>query len=233
MIAGSSTGTTDYSATDMNSNINRHYDRVVSLILRADNRWEWDDENYTTLPVATTDLVSGQADYNIASSDFLVLTRLEVKDSSGNWIYLEPISYEDKKGVAMTEWAKTNSIPQAYDKVGNSVILYPTPNYSSTAGLRAYYQRIPSYFATDATTKTPGFSTIYHRLLSYSAAYDYALLNLPNRAAALEREMLKMEESLLTYYGSRSRDEQPRISFKKENYGGDEYEGEQAVDWSS
>ena len=177
LITGSSTGTLDYSVADICSNVNNWYNRVVSLIMRADSRWEWDDDNYETLPVATTNLVSGQADYNIASSTFLNLIRLEMKDQSGNAIFLNPISYEDKKGVAMTEWQKTNGTPHSYDKVGNSFILYPTPNYSSTAGLKAYFQRVPSYFESDDTTKTPGFNPLFHRLLSVGPAYDYCLSN--------------------------------------------------------
>jgi hypothetical protein len=223
LITGSTSGTLDYSVGDIALNVNRHYDDVVSKILRADGRWEWDDDNYATLPVATTNVVADQADYNIASDDFLNLNRLEIKDSSGTWTFLYPISYEDKKGVAMTEWAKTNGTPQYYDKVGNSVILYPTPNYSSTSGLKSYYQRVASYFTSDDTTKEPGFSPLFHRLLSIGAAIDYCVANgLNNKLAVLTNQKITMENALIEYYSSRSKDEQPKIKLYKESYGVDE-----------
>ena len=232
LISGSPTGATDYGINDLTRNVNRWYDRIVSLIMKADGRWEFDDDNYETLPVSTTNLVSGQADYNIASASFLNLIRVEIKDSSGNGIFLEPISYEDRRGVAMTEWAKTNSTPQYYDKVGNSIVLYPTPNYSSTAGLKVYFQRIASYFAYDSTTKEPGFAPIFHRLLSLGAAYDYCLLNsLNNKMVILSNEITKMETALIEYYSQRSKDEQPRIRLAKEDYSSDNEE--ESWDWPS
>jgi hypothetical protein len=237
LLTGSSSGVTSYSLDDMTSNINRHYDRIVTLILRCDNRWEWDDDNYTTLPIATTDIIVNQLDYNIASATFLNLLRLELKDPSGNWTFLSPVSEADKKGVAMTEWQETPGTPLYYDKVGNSVILYPTPDYSSAGALKAYYQRIPSYFATTDTTKTPGFIPLFHRLLSYSAAYDYALLNLPNRAAMLEKEMVKMDNALLEHYSARGKDDKPRMKLYREDYGAvstsDMLATDKAVDWRS
>lgn len=227
LITGSSTGTLDYSVADICSNVNNWYNRVVSLIMRADSRWEWDDDNYETLPVATTNLVSGQADYNIASSTFLNLIRLEMKDQSGNAIFLNPISYEDKKGVAMTEWQKTNGTPHSYDKVGNSFILYPTPNYSYTAGLKAYFQRVPSYFESDDTTKTPGFNPLFHRLLSVGPAYDYCLSNgLTTKLTLLSNEITKLETSLIEAYSQRIKDEKPKMRLAKECYDIDDYEGD-------
>ena len=230
LVTGSSTGTIDYSAADLASNINNHYNNVVSLIMRSDGRWEWDDDNYETLPVATTNLVSDQADYNIASATFLNLIRVEMNDPSDNALQLQPISYEDKKGVAMTEWQKTNGTPHSYDKVGNSIILYPTPNYSSTAGLKTYFQRIPSYFDSDDTTKTPGFNPLFHKLLSLGAAYDYCLANgLSNKMVSLSNEMVKLEAALVEAYSQRNKDDEPKIRLYKEDYTTDNYEGEPSM----
>jgi len=183
--------------------------------------------------VGTANLVSDQADYEISSADFLNLIRVEVKDSAGNWSFLNPISYEDKKGVAMTEWAKTNGTPTVYDKVGNSIVLYPTPNYNSTLGLRVYFQRKASYFIPTDTTKEPGFAPIFHRILSMGAARDYCLLNaLDNKMITLDSEIAKMEEQLVDYYSQRSRDEQPRMTLAREDFTVGDNAGEQSVSWS-
>jgi len=235
LISGDPAGVTDYGINDITRNVNRWYDRVVSLIMRADGRWEWDDDNYDTLPVATTNLVSGQPDYNIASSSFLNLIRVEVKDQSSNWILLKPISYEDRKGSAMTEWAETDSTPESYDKVGNSIILYPTSDYSSDSALKVYFQRVPSYFAYDDTTKVAGFAPLFHRILSMGAAYDYCLVNsFPEKRATLKGEIAGMEAQLIAYYSQRSKDEQPRMTLHKEDFGvGGGNSGEPSVGWES
>lgn len=219
-ITGSATGTTDFGINDMTRGINEYYNEVVSLIMKADGRWEWDDNNFTTLPVGTTNMVSGQADYEIASGTFLDLIRIEIKDSSGNGIQLQPISYADRQGEAMTEWAKTNGTPEYYDKVGNSIILYPTPNYSSTGGIKSYFQRPPSYFAATDNIKEPGFSPLYHRYLSMGAARDYCLINnMPDKYTLLNTQMADMRQRIIADYSRKSRDEHLRMSTYKESYG--------------
>ncbi len=39
-----------YPINDVTRNVNRAYDKVVSRILTADGRWEFDDQNATNLP---------------------------------------------------------------------------------------------------------------------------------------------------------------------------------------
>jgi len=234
LLTGSSTGTIDFSAADITACENRHYDKITSLIMRVDGRFEFDDNNLTTLPIGTTDLISGQADYTISASDFLEILRVEIKNPSGNGVLLKPISYEDKKGVAMTEWAKTAGTPHSYDKVGNSIILYPTPNYNSTAGLKVYFKRNVSYFIATDTTKEPGFNPQYHRLLSMGAASDYCISNgLTNKLTILSNEITKMETALMEFYSQRNKDDPPKMTLYHEDYGSDIYEGERSVDWHS
>jgi len=223
-IAGDSTATVDFTAADILTSINAYYDEVVSLILKADGRWEFDDENFTTLPVATTDLVSGQADYEISGETFLTLQRVEIKDTNGNGVQLQPISQDDKVGVAMTEWAKTNAQPEVYDKVGNSIILYPTPNYNSTDGIKTYYQRPPSYFIVSDTTKTPGFNPLYHRYLSIGAAVDYCSVNAMNdRLQVLLPKMTQMKADIIANYSRRNKDEKLQMKLAKDGYNEDDY----------
>lgn len=214
LLTGSSTGTVDFSAADILSEINNAYNKVVSLIMRADNSWQWDDNNFTTLPVAHGDLISGQADYEITSASFLNIIKVEVKDADGNSISVDPIDYGDKKEILMDEGSGT---PHSYDKVGNSIVFYPTPNYSSTFGATIHFQRLPSYFVISDNNKEPGFSPLFHRLLSLYSAYDYCLANgLSTKLQILGNEQIKMENALIEYYGSRTKDITPHISFHKE-----------------
>ena len=218
-VSGDSTATIDFSDADIVRSVNLYYDEIVSVIMKSCGRWEWDDNNYDTLPIAVTDLKSGQEDYEIDAAEFLNLLRLDMKDPSGNKIQLEPMSQEDKRGTAMTEWAKTAGTPHHYDKIGNSFILYPTPNYSSDEGLQVYFQRIPDYFAAEDTTKTPGFNPLYHRYLSLGAAVDYCSVNnMPDRLNILIPKMEEIKANIQNDYSKRSRDEHLRASTYKESY---------------
>src|ERR1700709_849488 len=78
------TNSSSFPIANMVIEANNAYDRVASLIRRADGRWKWDDESQTDLPIATTALVSGQQDYSLAETH-LGITRVEVKDQSGRW----------------------------------------------------------------------------------------------------------------------------------------------------
>ena len=221
-VAGDSTKTIDYTAADINANLNNYYNEVVSIIMQADGRWEWDDNNLTTLPIATTDIVSGQGDYEIDAADFLNVIKVVIKDSSGNKTTLEPISYENKRNVTIDSLDETEGTPTMYDKVGNSIMLHTIPNYSSTAGLKVYFQRTPSYFETSDTTKTPGFNPLYHRYLSMGAALDYCSVNeMDGRVNLLMNKMDTMRRNIMDSYSKRSRDEKLTIRPAREDYGND------------
>lgn len=196
-----SANTTSYPIADITRNVNRWFDKAVSLIFNADNVWQWDDANYTSYPIATTALVSGQNDY-VFDVSHLRIERIEVKDSAGNWTKLRHL---DRKQIpnAVDEFMDSNSIPTYYDVTSNSVFLYPAPNYSQAASLKIYFQRKGSYFTTTDTTKEPGFAEIFHRYLSLGAAYDYALKNGMNNKRDLRSEIVVMESDIIKFYSRR------------------------------
>jgi hypothetical protein len=212
-----------YPLADKCRNINKSYDEVVSLILQADGRWEFDDSNATDLPIATTDLVANQADYGFDSS-FLIVSRVEIKDQGGAWRALKPISQQDvvRDGSSLTDFLKGAGIPQYYDKTANSIFLYPVSIYSQSASLKVYFQRNISYFVPTDTTKTPGFNPQFHQILSVSAALDYATAkNLPQGLphgripTALTTKLDGLKANLQTYYSRKSKDENLRIGGRR------------------
>jgi len=228
------TDTTDYPLKEKARNCNRWLDRVVSLILQADNRWQWDDTNQTDLPIATTSLVANQQDYSISTAGFLRILKVECKNSAGNWIALKQIDINQLKGTAMSEYRKIAGTPAEFDLLGESVFLYPKPSYTSSGGLKVYFQRVPDYFAADDTDQEPGFAAPFHRILSYGAALDYAIAKeMQGKIPLLQNEINKLEVALIDFYSTRNRDFKQRITLEKGEYGVDEYEGEEAVDWSS
>jgi hypothetical protein len=201
ILFGSSTATSPYAIADKTRNINSWYDKVANLIMKSDNRWEWDDNNKTDLPIATTALVADQQDYNITGASFLKILKVELKDANGNWQPLSPISLDDKRNESMTDYQKTAGTPREYDKLGNQIFLYPKPNYSQAASLKVYYQRNVTHFAVSDTTAVPGFAENFHKILSYGAALDYAIAHtMNNKIATLTPLIKEMEVNIADFY---------------------------------
>lgn len=215
------TNSTSYPAADMLIAINNAYERVASLILQADGRWQWDDTNFTTdFPIATTDVASGQNDYTIATTHLRIL-RVEVANSSGTFTRLEQFDPADKLTESLTQFATNTGTPTHYDVLGNSVVLYPKPNYNYTAGVKVYFQRGPDLFTSGQVTtgtKLPGFSSLYHDLIPLWVAYNYALDNSQPTANGYLTEILRKEDSLKLDYSRRNKDQRDILTTKRINF---------------
>jgi hypothetical protein len=234
-------GTTvsDYPLVDKTRRINVWYGKVVTRIMQSDAKFQWDDLNASDLPIGTTSLVVNQQDYSIADSTYLKILKVECKDSAGNWIPLTQIDYNEKKNIAMAEYHKTAGTPSEFDLVANSIFLYPKPSYASAGGLKLYFQRTPDYFTDDDTTQTPGFVEPFHCVLSFGAAYDYALANdMATKIATLGGEILKYmgdenhDGMIKDFYSSRNKDMKTRMSVSSEDYGvSNDDMGQPSVGW--
>lgn len=208
--------TTSYPLTDITRNVNRWYDRAVSLIFEADGRWQWDDPNHESEATYLDDLVSGTQSYDLLVSH-LRITRAEVKDQAGNWSRLFLIDQNDVHET-LTDFEKTDGTPRFYDLIGNKVYLYPAPNYSQAESLKLLYQRGADYFLTSDTTKAPGFAGLYHRYLSLGAAYDYALKNNLAIRNRIKEEIAEMEEDMQSFYARRAGDENIQMKVRQTSY---------------
>ena len=208
-----STNSTSFSAANMLLAINNAYERVVSLIMQTDGRWEWDDSNQTDLPIATATLTASQSDYALAVTH-LTVVRVEVKDAAGLWTQLTPINQSDFSGTALAEFLKTAGPPSYYDKLGSSIFLYPAPDYTQAASLKVTFQRPPAlYTSAEVTTgtKIPGFNSLYHELIPLMVAHDYAISKGSKNVNQLAAEIQKLEEALMSDYSLRSRDEKLQL----------------------
>ena len=213
------TDSTSYPIEQKTRNINRKYDEVVSLILQSDGKWKWDDTNNAAQPSTSITMTENTSAVAIPDTTYLTISRVEVKDINGNYLLLTPIN-ESEIPQAKTEFLKTAGTPIYYEKVGAFLNLYPKPTAGSVtlaSGLKVYYQRDASYFATTDTTKVPGFAAPFHRILSLGGALDYAIANGMNgKINILSPLIQKMEQDLQTFYSSRERDSKVRLSFRKE-----------------
>lgn len=213
------TDSTSYPLASKLRNINLAYYDVVSDILSAQSNWEWDDTNKTDFPIGTTTLVNGQRDYSLPT-DIVKLLRVEILNSSGDYVKLQQFD-ETQTDVALTELSPVDGIPQYYREIGNSIELYPSPATGSVTmalGLKVYYQRTITEFTNADASLTPGFAAPYHRILSLSAAYDYAFSKTLPIAGPLLQKMNDMKTALKESYASRNREVRPSIGFRSSNY---------------
>jgi hypothetical protein len=211
------TNSTSFGTTDIEQAINNAVEHVVALINKADSRWQWDDNNQTDLPIATTTLTSGQQDYSLSTAH-LTIDRIEVKDSAGDWHLLKPIDQQVLKGdrsIALAEYKSTTGLPEEYDIIGSSVILYPTPNYTQAASLKFYFTRGP--VALSAAGDIPGFNSLFHDLPAYIVSYEYAVANGLPSANGFFAYIQRREQELNDFYGGRHRDERPRLTVSGES----------------
>lgn len=222
-----SANSNSYPIADLTRNANTALDTATTLMLLADDKWDFDSTNATDLPIGTADLLSGQQDYEF-DDDFLVIKAVEIADSTGTWSKLIPIdnlTLDERQ--AISEFETTNGIPVYYDKIGNSLMLYPAPNYNrrlveeSQGGLKVFFQRNIDYFTTTDSTKEPGFAKHLHKYVPLYCAYVYACAKeLPKQNVLKQRlefyEGNKLrggndDGAIMTHYRKRERDNQQRI----------------------
>lgn len=195
--------------------LNRQYDKAVSIIIEHDGRWQWDDTSYTTTAVATTAITNGQRAYTLDASH-LKLVLVRVKDDAGNWRALKPFDINDPEAILYKQQQAddVDGLPVWYEKQGDQMTLYPTPDYTQSASLEITVQRTPNYFSFDDTTQEAGLAPIFHRFLSLGASLDYAVSNSlanKNDIAELYRDE---RERMVKFYQMRNRDESKTLRAK-------------------
>lgn len=207
------TNSTSLPIADLVILANNAMERVASLIMQSDGLWQYDDTNQTDLPIGTTTLTDSQQDYSL-STTHLAIERVEVKDQNGNWSVLQQLDKQEYDGVSLSNAFPSTGLPEYYDVQGSSLLLYPAPNYTQAASLKVYYKRGPSLFDSSDTTKNPGFNSLYHDLIPLWVAYDYAISNGMNTAAAFMVEIQRKEDMLKKDYSLRNKDNPPRLTIK-------------------
>ncbi len=208
------TNSSSFLAADMLLYINNALDRVVSLILRSDSKWQFDDSNQTDLPIATAALVATQQDYSLATTH-LTLDRVEVLDEGGDWNLLRQIDRTTIQNQSLTDYQKTDGDPKEYDLLGNSVILYPAPDYSLASALKLFFTRGGALYTSaevSTGTKVPGFNSLFHDLIPLWVSYEYAIANNQKTANGFLLEIQRKEDELDTFFGNKNRSLRPRFT---------------------
>lgn len=225
--------TTAYATAERTREINRWYQRVVSLIFKSHGAWDFDDTDKTDFPTLTTTMVNGQEDYDLPKSlttnattlqggvtagGILKILRVEAKDANGVWVKLNQFDQADV-GVALDEWQKTDGVPRFYDLRGNTVFLKPAPATGSvtmSAGLKIYIAREPYVFVAGDTTREPGFAELFHDILPLGAAHSWFVKTANfDKANSLRNEIKSLEDGLVEFYGQRNKDKTLKMNIRR------------------
>lgn len=209
------TTNTTYPLIDKANDCNEALDRFWQLALSCDGTWQIDDTNYTDLPIATTNLVSGQQDYSL-STEAMEIEKVFAKDSNGNWVELTPVDIQQTQTNihAKNIWtllSNDSGSPTAYDKSGGSIFLNAIPNYNSTGGLKVVFKRGAFYFVSTDTTKQAGIPVIFHGFIPLYASMLWLTDKNPAKAVALQPLIQKTEQSIMDRYSKRDKNVPQRI----------------------
>lgn len=202
------------------SDVNLAWDKVLSIIFKANGRWQFDDSNHTDYPIISTNLVAGQRDYPFIVDEtgnfILDIYRVMVKIGSGAtdvWVEIPCVDQQsDENMEEFYNGLNITGIPTRYDKTANGIFLDAIPNYSVSGGLKIFINREGTYFTTSDTTKKPGFAGLFHEYLALRPSYQYAYINSLQNTNKIQEEMLLMEADIKKYYRDRSKDEVPVIT---------------------
>lgn len=199
------------------ANNNGH--KIWHTIFMSNGNWSYDDANQTDLPQAKTNLVSGTAKYALPATA-LTVQRVEVMDTNSLWYILNPITKEIIANEGVDEFMKTDGQPVYYRLLGNTIELFPAPNYSQDVSLKVYFDRASSDFATSDTTKTPGFASPYHQILPLGMAIDWLKVKQPNTPtlATYIQDYLKLEDAIKKFYNKRWKDFKPTIGRARQTF---------------
>lgn len=192
---------------------NNAMSRIWSAIFSVSETWQYDDANQTDLPQATTNLISGQSTYALPTAA-LTIKRLEIKDESGNFKLIHPISLKEIPH-AVDEFYEDDAEPVYYRLVDRTIEIFPAANYNASAGIKIYFDRSSVSFDYTDTTQTPGFASEFHYLVGLWMSYEWKSINLPSESALDKKDFLEGLEDLKLWVKRRLKAKQPRLTVRK------------------
>ena len=171
-LCGTTTNT--YPFKTKTADINDSLDWYCNLAFKADNNWNFDDIGETSPPIDTQNLVSGTNRYKISAftEKIIKLIKLEVLDDNADGHFLIPETIEELEDSFESLYLNPNDTgtPTHYVKYGDFIYLRPTPNYSETSGLKAYFNRPANKFEFVTFTVTQAspavFTAVGHGLVA-------------------------------------------------------------------
>lgn len=204
---------------DFTVRLNDGQDWVTDIILKSDTRWQWDDTNHSDYPIFTETMVAGQTDYPL-DVEHVKFLRVAIKDSDGDFRFLEPIDPRDVE-TPLDTYFDTDGLPKYYDKRANSIFIYPAPaadDVTLSEGLKIWTQRTADYFTTSDSSQVPGVPSLFHEAVADYASWSYAEDNtMSDKAERLARKLYGggtiqgWADRIADYYSRRDVDDKPGL----------------------
>ena len=220
--------TTSYTAATLLRRVNSALETLVGKIINADGTWQYDDSNYTDLPIGVGSLVSGQSSYSF-SSEYLDILEVMILTTNGMYERITPFD-PSEMDMSWDEWTNSSTgtipsgFPKYYDKVGDSIRLdkSPTATYATlTNGLKVRFKRTADLFTSAQVTtgtKVPGIASPYHQLIAYMAAIPYCMSYKKDRVALYEKKVDEMIKDMIDFYTRREKDKRPVMTVEQGIY---------------
>ncbi len=205
------------------TNYSNEFSREVwALIFSVYGGWQYEDGNQSDLPASVATLTSGQTTYALPSGS-LTVKGIEVKDTSGNWTALQPITEEEIRAQvsvgsasgqisslsngAVGQFMTTSGQPRYFQLVGQTVRMFPASNWTQASSFKVFYDRGSVSFLTTDTTKTPGFASEFHDVIPLGASCAWYEINAPedNTYIALRARLVQKKMDIQHFYESQGR----------------------------
>ena len=203
---------------------NQALDDYVSIALRSDTRWQFDDSTITDYPQGTLTLITDQSDYPILvplnngqsgqpTTTPLKIERVEVLDANGVYHDLTPVDEADYRQPFSAQFPNSGA-PSVYDKNASAVHIYPAPSSADVtlvAGLRVTYQRVGNYFDSTDLLRKIGILSTHHDYIPLRASYLWARSKNLTIREVLARDLSVVEKGIEIDFSKRDKDDRPRL----------------------
>ena len=215
------TDDTSYPRLDKTARVNQSFEELAGELLSSAGGWQFDDTNYTTLPVGTQTLVEGQQAYTFTDK-FLTIEQVEIKDKNGVYRKIQPIDYaEIPDGMSAEEYFgvdssgnPTKGFPEYYDKQADTIRLFVAPTSTAVtlaSGIRIRFKRTVNLFTAASTTDTDstvpgGLPSTHHHILAYMGAIPHCAIYKKDRVPMLVKKVDEMKASLKKHFARREQD---------------------------
>lgn len=228
------TDTNQYPNSDRLIDINLWQQKIVGMIMDAEDETYFDDARFTGYPVITTPLTVNR-DYYIAPTQtdtggitysVLKIKSLSVSYDGQNWFKAEPMdlaetnlpnnSADSTTGNAKLDSFFTRTHPR-YSYKNGAVLLYPLATSTDVANggkmIVEMERGAADFTLSDLTTGTaiPGFDNTFHMMLAYGPAFEFCQSKGMPQAQSIYRELQVYEDRLRKQYSSKQLDRRMQL----------------------
>jgi len=186
-------------------------DEIWYIIFDNYAGWQFDDSNHTDLPIATQNLQNSTHKYALPTKA-VTIKDIEIKNESDEWRQLHPLTAEQISQIdAEDEFRESDGEPEYYKVVGDTIELFPAPDYTQTDGLKVYFDRGMVDFSSGDTSQEPGFAKHFHDAVPTMASLQWRKINTAGDRTTeeLRADEQRYKQKIGDFYSDRWEDNKP------------------------